>query len=205
MTKFNQILLVVFFYYSPAVFSLEFDPHQEINLSADSALIQDSQGISIYTGHVELVQGDLLLNAERLNVHYKEGNIDQIVAYGEPATLQRLNKQAEATKSQTEITSDKYQDKNPGQETDDTDEASKDKSSEWLMQAEAKQISYFINRREIQLHEDAILRQAGDSFRGNYIVYDIEHSSVYASGKTLDQQNQTEHSGRVHVIINPDQ
>ncbi|QSP94528.1 lipopolysaccharide transport periplasmic protein LptA [Marinobacter salinisoli] len=70
-----------------AAFSLDSD--QPIRVSADSARLDDGQGIATYSGDVELVQGKTRLTADRV-VLYRSGNdLNRVEATGSPARYQQ--------------------------------------------------------------------------------------------------------------------
>ncbi|MFW5824297.1 MAG: lipopolysaccharide transport periplasmic protein LptA [Marinobacter sp.] len=68
--------------------ALAFDPDSDepIRISADSARLDDNQGIAIYRGDVEVRQGEVLLTADRVDVHRSAEGLDRIDAHGQPAT-----------------------------------------------------------------------------------------------------------------------
>lgn len=56
-----------------------------IKVTADSARLDDVEGIATYTGDVELEQGQTQLNAERVVLYRDENGLRRIVASGTPA------------------------------------------------------------------------------------------------------------------------
>lgn len=62
---------------------------QPISIFADQLTIDDSTGISIYQGHVELQQGDLKFSGDRLELTQKDGEVTQMQATGKPAHFER--------------------------------------------------------------------------------------------------------------------
>lgn len=64
------------------------DREQPIRITADSALRDEKQGFTVYTGNVQLQQGSLRIRAERLTVHHQVEAAERIVAEGSPAHLQ---------------------------------------------------------------------------------------------------------------------
>jgi len=63
------------------------DTSQPIEITADSLDVEQERQIATFTGNVDAVQGDLILKADKLIVHYKSGadgenNISRIVAEG---------------------------------------------------------------------------------------------------------------------------
>ena len=75
----NLIALSVLFCVSAgSVNALQSDSQQPINLTADRAEMDDSKGISTYTGSVKLIQGSLTLTGERLIVETVDGATEMI-------------------------------------------------------------------------------------------------------------------------------
>lgn len=66
------------------------DKNQPIRVSADKASMNETTGISVYTGNVEIRQGSMLLTGARVEMHRdKEGNISRIISTGSPAHFQQ--------------------------------------------------------------------------------------------------------------------
>lgn len=65
------------------------DRNQPIEILADQALRDDQKGYTVYTGEVELTQGSLRIEADRLTVFHAEGDGQRIVAEGSPARMQQ--------------------------------------------------------------------------------------------------------------------
>ena len=69
---------------------LESDSEQQISIQADSALFSELDGATQYLGDVELVQGSISVTSDQLMVYSNEGEIERIVATGNPATYRQL-------------------------------------------------------------------------------------------------------------------
>lgn len=79
---------------------------QPISIYADTLSIDDSTGISLYSGHVELQQGDLKFSGDKLEITQKEGSITLMRATGQPALFRRGDvKQLKADASRIEYDS----------------------------------------------------------------------------------------------------
>ncbi|MFT5720716.1 MAG: lipopolysaccharide export system protein LptA [Motiliproteus sp.] len=66
------------------------DKLQAIEISADSAEIDDSRGTATYSGNVKLIQGSLRLDADDLTLHTdNNGDVQLLVAKGRPAHFQQ--------------------------------------------------------------------------------------------------------------------
>jgi lipopolysaccharide export system protein LptA len=70
----------------PLAWALSSDRDQPIHIESDKAMLQEKQGISVYTGNVHLRQGTLNMRGDRMTVTLKDNRIDNIVLVGNPAT-----------------------------------------------------------------------------------------------------------------------
>jgi len=70
--------------------ALSNDRDQPVNLEADSADIDDKQGVSVYRGNVILSQGSMVLNAQILTLyHNKKRELTKAIATGAPAKFKQ--------------------------------------------------------------------------------------------------------------------
>ncbi|MFT4613253.1 MAG: lipopolysaccharide export system protein LptA [Bacteroidia bacterium] len=74
---------------APAVLALPEDREQPMHISADSALRDESKGVTIYSGSVLMRQGSMELEAERITFYHSAERADQIVAQGNPAKMRQ--------------------------------------------------------------------------------------------------------------------
>ena len=65
------------------------DRQQPINITADQALRNEKEGLTVYKGNVELQQGSLLITADKITIYRIVEEADKIVAKGQPAQLQQ--------------------------------------------------------------------------------------------------------------------
>ncbi len=72
--------------------SLEGDKQQPIYIEADGGTYDDNTGESIYTGDVEVTQGSMVLNSDKLVVYTKQRKPYKIVATGKPVTFKQTPK-----------------------------------------------------------------------------------------------------------------
>ena len=81
----------------PAMLALALpdDRDQPIHITADKALRDEKKGVTIYTGHVVLVQGSMELEADTLTIYHTTEKADQMIAAGNPA---RMRQQPEPNK-----------------------------------------------------------------------------------------------------------
>lgn len=61
-------------------FALPEDRNQPIHISADSARIDDKTGVTHYKGDVSIRQGTLLIEAEQVELHRADGDIERLIA-----------------------------------------------------------------------------------------------------------------------------
>ena len=60
---------------------------QEAVISADRAVFRQESGTGVYEGNAEMMQGDRLLNADRIELTMKDGELSRVVATGSPVRL----------------------------------------------------------------------------------------------------------------------
>lgn len=70
---------------SPLASAFDLDSDTPIRVNADSARLDDSQGIATYTGDVVMSQGNTRLTADRVVLHRSEEGVNRIEATGQPA------------------------------------------------------------------------------------------------------------------------
>jgi lipopolysaccharide export system protein LptA len=75
----------------PAAFTqaLPDDRDQPIHITADKALRDEKKGVTIYSGHVQLVQGSLELKADKLTIYHTSEDAEEIIAEGHPAKMRQ--------------------------------------------------------------------------------------------------------------------
>jgi len=143
-------------------FAFDLDSDKPIRIESKSARLDDKAGTATYTGNVRVTQGEARLEAERIVLTRKEGELDSLEATGEPATYEQP-------------------------ETPDAP----------ALYAEGNRIHYAAGEGLIVFERKAIIRQAGDRFRGNRISYDLEERVVTASSADDDDDD------RVQMTIQP--
>lgn len=74
---------------APGAYGLPDDREQPIHISADSALRDESKGVTVYSGSVLMRQGSMQLEAERITFYHSKEHADQIVAQGSPAKMRQ--------------------------------------------------------------------------------------------------------------------
>ena len=81
----NALLTVVISTLSAPLWALASDKEQPIHISSDSAERNEKKGITIYTGSVQMEQGTLRIDADKVVIHSVNNEISKIVATGKPA------------------------------------------------------------------------------------------------------------------------
>jgi len=74
---------------APSVPALESDKDQPIHIEADSVDINDREGVSIYTGDVQMTQGSIHMTADKVTVYQKDNRTEKLVAVGRPVTFKQ--------------------------------------------------------------------------------------------------------------------
>lgn len=69
--------------------AIDVDRSQAIEIESDSAVIDDSQGLSTYRGNVIISQGSTELRADSITVFANDRRLSQIVATGSPASFKQ--------------------------------------------------------------------------------------------------------------------
>ena len=59
--------------------------NQPIHIVADSALRDEKQGLTLYTGNVKMEQGNLVIDADRISIVSQNDEVTTITAHGQPA------------------------------------------------------------------------------------------------------------------------
>jgi lipopolysaccharide export system protein LptA len=70
--------------------SLPNDRDQPIRITADTAIRDEKQGFTVYSGNVHMIQGSLDIVADKLTIYHETAEADKIVAEGNPAKMQQL-------------------------------------------------------------------------------------------------------------------
>ena len=74
---------------SDPVTALPEDTDQPIRITTDEAVRDEKSGRTVYSGNVELVQGTIRINADKVTFYRIDQEGDKIVAEGSPATMQQ--------------------------------------------------------------------------------------------------------------------
>ncbi|MDH4039221.1 MAG: lipopolysaccharide transport periplasmic protein LptA [Gammaproteobacteria bacterium] len=65
------------------------DRDQPIRITADTAIRDEKQGFTVYTGNVHMIQGSLDILADTITIFHETAQADKIVAEGKPAKMQQ--------------------------------------------------------------------------------------------------------------------
>ena len=72
--------------------ALQHDSSQPIEISADTLEVLQEEQIATFAGNVDAVQGDLVLSADKLLVHYEGENSDSVgLAAGRGNSIRRID------------------------------------------------------------------------------------------------------------------
>ena len=137
---------------SQAAFGLTADREQAIKIQADTAVVDDKKGITIYSGNVIIDQGTLHITADEVKVLMSEREVMQIIASMAPRSKKLAH----------------YQ-----QLPDDDEE---------LVSADAEIITYFLQEERLHLAGNAYLKQTRDTFSGELLHYDVATGIVDLKG-----------------------
>lgn len=65
------------------------DREQPIHISADEALRDEKRGVTVYSGNVQMNQGSMHIEADRVTIYHIDADADKIVARGQPAKMRQ--------------------------------------------------------------------------------------------------------------------
>ena len=65
------------------------DRDQPIRITADTAIRDEKQGFTVYSGNVHMTQGSMDIEADKLTIYHETAQADKIVAEGKPARMQQ--------------------------------------------------------------------------------------------------------------------
>jgi len=87
----NKTLYFLLLFALPfGVWALSSDAQQQIEITANSANIDDAKGVTIYSGEVKIIQGTTQISADKVTLHYDQAhNIETVHAEGKPARFER--------------------------------------------------------------------------------------------------------------------
>lgn len=71
-------------------YGLPSDSEQEISIASDKASLNNLQGELIYSGNVELIQGTLIIQADKVTLIRNENGMERLIANGTPARYEQV-------------------------------------------------------------------------------------------------------------------
>ena len=99
--KYLPLLLVFAVSYGTPV-AAQLDSEEPISIKADSAEINDTTGISVYVGDVEITQGGTLLTGEKVIVQIVDQKVKKITSEGDPGTFRQTKEDGETVYAEAE-------------------------------------------------------------------------------------------------------
>jgi lipopolysaccharide export system protein LptA len=129
-------------------FALESDRDQPIKIQADAAMVDDTQGASIYRGNVIINQGTLQVKADEVEIYTADSEVIQIIAKADKGSDRLAHYQQQANLSAD------------------------------MVFADAKKITYLVQEERLHLSGNARLQQIEDVFSGELLYYDIRRGIV---------------------------
>jgi len=84
-----RLLLLVLLQLPLPVLALSSDREQPIYIESDSLDIDEGSGISTYRGNVHYTQGSIVMDADTMVVHSRDGQVQKFEAFGDPAHYQQ--------------------------------------------------------------------------------------------------------------------
>ncbi len=70
--------------------ALDSDRQKPLRIVADTALIDEKDGVAVYTGSVVLTQGTLKIVADKLTIKTIDGKVEKVMAIGQPALFSQI-------------------------------------------------------------------------------------------------------------------
>ena len=82
------ILILTTTIFSHSAFARSDDSEKPIQITADTAELNDKTGVSIYRGDVEMVQGTTILTGDTITVYTVDNQVTKMISVGQLATYQ---------------------------------------------------------------------------------------------------------------------
>ena len=157
--------------------SIDHDQTLPIEISADSLEVAQEDRIATFAGNVDAVQGDLVLSADTLKVHYEGKGKTAGLAAGTGGTINQIEASGEVTLSSPEET------------------------------AEGDVGVYDVPARLITLTGNVVLTRGENVIRGTQLKMDLAtgKSRMVGTTATVDATETDKASGRVKALFTPKQ
>ena len=148
-------LTYITLFLSPLSWALASDHQQPLEITADSAELNEGEGYSIYSGNVIITQGTMIVEASTVKVTFNNNGMQTLLASeGKHNGLAYMRQQSEPTGN--------------------------DQSN--IMEAWGKRIDYQVKAEYLTLLGSAKLIQRGNQFSGHKILFDVPKDNVKATG-----------------------
>ncbi|MDH5301158.1 MAG: lipopolysaccharide transport periplasmic protein LptA [Gammaproteobacteria bacterium] len=85
----RKLLWIITWIVASNAWALPDDSKQNIHIEADQVDIDDRNGVSTYSGKVQLIQGSIRLTADNIVVHTENRVLVKIIANGKPSTFRQ--------------------------------------------------------------------------------------------------------------------
>jgi lipopolysaccharide export system protein LptA len=85
----HAFLLILLSISTTTVSALPEDENQPIRIQSDRAERDDNRGVTIYVGDVEIDQGTLHIEADKVVIESKDNDVSRIIATGSPAKMRQ--------------------------------------------------------------------------------------------------------------------
>ena len=101
MTLFKA-LLVSIIAFSSSCLAFDKDNHQTITVESDKAERNEKTGLTQYSGNVIIRQGSLIIEANSVEIHYADNQVNRIICNGNPARYQQKSSTGEQVLARAE-------------------------------------------------------------------------------------------------------
>lgn len=88
--KLSKLIGLIFLLSTRFALALDTDSEQPVYIDSDHAVYDEKSEISTYTGKVVATQGSIRIDADKLVVYLKGGDIIKLVATGNPSKFEQL-------------------------------------------------------------------------------------------------------------------
>ena len=155
--------------------SLDHDSSKPIEISADSLEVEQEQQLATFAGNVDAVQGDLVLSADRLRVHYEGEESAVGIAAGSGNRIRRIDAEGSVIIASPEET------------------------------AEGDQGTYDVRGKLVVLEGGVVLTRGENVIRGERLVMDLVSGKTRIVGAetTVADGGDVSSGGRVRALFTP--
>ena len=95
-------LLMILANTANTAFARSDDSEKPINITADTAELNDKTGVSIYRGDVEMIQGTTILHGDVITVYTVNGQVNKMISVGNLATYQETTDDGDIVYAESE-------------------------------------------------------------------------------------------------------